>query len=206
MSHVADFSLQANETPCTILYTISDQKVDVGKATIMEPKEPLFHSRPIPPNVFKVSVSSVKPGHENLPRLILVGDDDETPRRLGDCCNGWVLLWPKSLLRLEAAGSTPTSTQPQQGMNINTPPTQLASGVGLGDSGWGKEEAPLVADDVAMDEDEDDDGAAEQYVYNGASSGFERHESVPELPSQRIIDNLPVVKKSRKRARKGKKS
>ena len=159
MSHIADMSLQADVTPCTILYTIGDQKVDVGKATIMEPKEPLFHSRSIPPNVFKVSVASVKPGHENLPPLILVGDDDETPRRLGDCCNGWVLLWPKSLLRLEAAGSTPTSTQPQQGMNINTPPTQLSSGVGLGDSGRGKEEAPLVADDIAMDEDEDDDGA-----------------------------------------------
>ena len=43
-------------------------------------------------------------------------------------------------------------------MNINTPPTQLASGVRLGDSGRGKEEAPLVTDDVAMDEDEDDDG------------------------------------------------
>ena len=112
MSHVADFSLQADETLCTILYTIGDQKVDVGKATIMKPKEPLFHSRPIPLNVFKVSVASVKPGHENLPPLILVGDDDVTPRRLGDCCNGWVLLWPKSLLRLEAAGSTPTSTQP----------------------------------------------------------------------------------------------
>ena len=91
-------------------------------------------------------------------------------------------------------------------MNINTPPTQLASGVGLGDSGRGKEEAPLVADDVAVDEDEDDDGAAEQYVYTGASSGFERHESVPELPSQRIMDDLLVVKKFRKRARKGKKS
>ena len=160
MSHVADMSLQADVTPCTILYTIGDQKVDVGKAMIMKPKEPLFHGWPTPPDVFKVSVASVKPGHENLPPLILVGDDGETPRRLGDCCNaGWVLLWPKSLLRLEAVGSTPTSTQPQQGMNINTPPTQLASGVGLGDSGRGKEEAPLVADDVAMDEDEDDDGA-----------------------------------------------
>ena len=58
-------------------------------------------------------------------------------------------------------------------MNINTPPTQLASGVGLGGSGRGKEEAPLVADDVTMDEDEDD-GGAEQYVYSGASSGFEK--------------------------------
>jgi hypothetical protein len=34
-------------------------------------------------------------------------------------------------------------------MNINTPPTQLASPVMPGDSGWGEEEAPLVADDVA---------------------------------------------------------
>ena len=95
------------------------------------------------------------------------------------------------------------SMQPQQGMNINTPPTQLASGVRLGDSGRGKEEAPLVADDVAMDEDDD---GAEQYVYTGASSGFEHHESVPELPSQHIMDDLPVVKKFRKRARKGKKA
>ena len=117
-------------------------------------------------------------------------------------------MWPKCLLRLEAAGSTPTSTQPQQGMNINTPPTQLASGVGLGDSGRGKEEAPLVADDVAMDEDEDDDGT-QQYVYTGAYSGFERHESLHELSSPEaecIMDDLPVVKKSRKRARKGKKA
>jgi hypothetical protein len=158
-------SLQADVTPCTILYTISGQKVDVGKATIVKPKEQLFHSRPIPPDVFKVSVASVKPGHENLAPPVLGGDDDETPRRLGDC-KRWVLLWPKSLLRLEAAGSTPTTTQPQQGMNINTPPTQLASPVVPGDSGRGEEEAPLVADDVAAAEeamhdidaiDEDDD-------------------------------------------------
>ena len=131
MSHIADFSFQANEIRCTILCTIGNHKVDVGKVTIMEPKEPLFHSRPIPPTIFKVSVASVKPGYKNLPPLILVGDDDETPWRLGDCCNGWVLLWPKSLLRLEAAGST----QPQQGMNINTPPTKLPALVVAGDSG-----------------------------------------------------------------------
>ena len=73
MSHVADFSLQADETLCTIFYTISEEKVDVGKWTIMEPKEPLFHSRPIPPDVFKVSVVSVKPGHENLAPPVLGG-------------------------------------------------------------------------------------------------------------------------------------
>ena len=127
-------------------------------------------------------MASVKPGHE------IVGEDDETPRRLGDCCNGWVLLWPKSLLRLEAAGSTPTSTQ--LGMNINTSPTPL-----------------VVASDVAIDEDEDEDDTQE-YVYTGAYLGVERHELVLELPppeSERIMDNLPVPKKSRKRPRKGKK-
>ena len=44
------------------------------------------------------------------------------------------------------------------------------------------EKAPLVAGDVTIDEDEDDDGT-QQYVYTGTYLGFERHESVPELPS-----------------------
>ena len=155
MSHIADMSLQA-DAPCTILYDINGQKVDMGKATIMKPKEQLFHSRPIAPDVFKVSMASVKLGHENLVPPVLGGDDDEIPWRLGDC-KMWVLLWPKSLLRLEEAGSTPITTQPPQGMNISTPPIQLASPVVLGDSGLGEEEAPLVVDDVAIDEDEDDD-------------------------------------------------
>lgn len=59
--------------PSTILYTISDQKVDVGKATIMKLKEPLFHSWPIPPDVFMVSVANVKLGHENLAPPVLGG-------------------------------------------------------------------------------------------------------------------------------------
>ena len=124
MSHVADMSLQADVAPCTILYTIGGQKVDVGKATIVKPKEHLLHSWPMPPGVFKVSVSSVKEGHENLVHLVpLGGDDDESSRWLGDC-KSWVLLWPKSLIRVKAAWSTPTATQSRQGMNTNTPPTQ----------------------------------------------------------------------------------
>ena len=46
-------------------------------------------------------------------------------------------------------------------------------------------------------------------VYTGAYLGFERHESVPGSPSseaERIMGGLPVVKKSRKRSRKGKKA
>ena len=76
----------------------------------------------------------------------------------------------------------------------------------LGDSVGGEEEAPLVVGDVAIDEDEDDDDT-QQYVNTGAYLGFEHHELVPELSppeSERIMDNLPVPKKSRKRPRKGK--
>jgi len=61
---------------------------------------------------------------------------------------------------------------------------------------------------VAIDEDEDDDGT-QQNVYTGAYLGFEHHESVPELPppeAERIIDDLPVAKKHRKRPRKGNKA
>ena len=55
MSHITDMSLQA-DAPCTILYDINGQKVDVGKATIMNSKEQLFHIRPIDPDVFRVFV------------------------------------------------------------------------------------------------------------------------------------------------------
>ena len=109
-------------------------------------------------------------------------------------------------------------------MNINTSPTQLASAVVLGDSGRGEEEAPLVADEVtaveeamhdidAIDEDEDDDDTL-QYLNTGAYddgglmaqqyeySGFEHHDSAPQLPAaEHIIDSLPIAKKHRKRAR-----
>lgn len=90
-------------------------------------------------------------------------------------------------------------------MNISTPHTQLASPVVLGDSELGEEVAPLVTNDIAIDEDEDeddtqqylntsaiDDGGllAQQYEY----SGSQRHASVPELPPpkpERTIEDLP---------------
>ena len=64
--------------------------------------------------------------------------------------------------------------QPQQGMNINTRPTQIASPVVPGDSGRGEEEAPLVADDVTAIEEamhdaiDEDDYDTLQYLNTGA--------------------------------------
>ena len=78
--------LQAEETPCTILYLIKGQKVDVGKAVIMNPLEPKLHGKQILVGHLRVNLSSVKPGHEDLPPLVrLGGEDDETPPRLGNC-------------------------------------------------------------------------------------------------------------------------
>ena len=126
--------LQAKETPCTILYLIKGQKVDVGKGMIMNPLQPTFHNQPIPVGHFRVSLSSVKSGHEDLPPPVQhVGEDDETPPRIGSC-KGWVLLWPKNLLRLEPAESTPITTHQQACAETTTPPTQLPSPVVPGES------------------------------------------------------------------------
>ena len=105
--------LQAKETPCTILYMIKGQKVDVGKGMIMDPLQPTFHNQPIPAGHFRVSLSNVKSGHEDLPPPVQhVGADYETPPRIGSYKN-WVLLWPKNLIRLEPTESTPITTHQQ---------------------------------------------------------------------------------------------
>ena len=59
--------------------------VDVGKGTIVKPKDRLFHRRQMPDNALRVSVASVKAGYEGLPHPIQTdGEDDETPCSLGN--------------------------------------------------------------------------------------------------------------------------
>ena len=97
---------------------------DVGKGTIVKPKDRLFHRRQMPDNALRASVASVKAGYEGFPRPIQTdGEDDETHTQLGQCKN-WPIMWPKNLLRVEVAGSTPTG--PQEGMTT-TPHTQVQS-------------------------------------------------------------------------------
>ena len=93
--------------------------MDVGKGTIVKPKDRLFHHRQMPDNALRVCVAGVKAGYEGFPRPIQTdGEDDETPMQLGQCKN-WPILWPKNLLRVEVAGRTPTG--PQEGMTTNPP-------------------------------------------------------------------------------------
>ena len=77
--------------------------MDVGKGTIVKPKDRLFHHRQMPENALRVSVASVKVGYVGLPRTIQTdGEDDETPTQLGQRKNGrscgrkifFMLRWP----------------------------------------------------------------------------------------------------------------
>ena len=74
-----------------------------------------------------------------------------------------MLLWPKNLLRQEAAESTPITTHQQAGMNTTTSPTQLPAPVVPGESSGRCEEGGPIVDDVValmeqgMDDEMDED-------------------------------------------------
>ena len=48
MFYATNMCFQADETPCTVLYLIKGQKVDVRKAVITKPLELTFHGQPMP--------------------------------------------------------------------------------------------------------------------------------------------------------------
>ena len=125
----------------------------------MDPLQPTFHNQPIPAGHFRVSLTSVKSGHEDLPPPVQhVGADDETPPRIGSYM-GWVLLWPKNLIRLEPAESTPITTHQQACAEMTTPPTQLPAPVVPGESGGRHDEggAIVLADVISPVEQRMDD-------------------------------------------------
>ena len=55
--------------------------VDVGKGTLVKPKDRLFHRRQMPDNALRVSVASVKVGYEGFPRPIQAMDRMTRPPR-----------------------------------------------------------------------------------------------------------------------------
>ena len=105
----------------------------------------------------------MKSGHEDLPPPVQhVGEDDETPPRIGSC-KGWVLLWPKNLIRLEPAESTPITTHQQACAETITPLTQLPALVVLSESGGRRDEggAIVLADVIGPVEQRMDDETEE---------------------------------------------
>lgn len=152
-------SSKADETPCTLLYHINDQLVDVAKGTIIKPCDRLLPGQPMPSDAFRVSVACVMWGHDSLPSPLLPrADNDESQASLVQCKN-CLMVWPKSLIRVEASGSTPMATpcrsRPIEGNT--TTPIQLQPSVLVGQI-IHEEGGPsiLVADHVGPVDQEDE--------------------------------------------------
>ena len=128
-------SLQADETPCTLLCNVNGQLLDVAKGTIAKPCDRLFHGRPMPANAYRVSVTRVMLSHESLPLPLRAGgEDDESPTMLGQC-KSWPLLWLKNLIRVDAPGSTPMAA-PTEGKT--NPPILTKTNVPIQLAPWMK--------------------------------------------------------------------
>ena len=108
----------------------------------------------------------MKSGHEALPPPVQhVGEDDETPPRIGSC-KGWVLLWPKNLIRLEPAERTPITTHQQACAETTTPPTQLPAPIVPGESGGRHDEGgAIVLADVPVEQRMDDETEVDPMDY-----------------------------------------
>ena len=125
--------------------------MDVAKASILNPLDRMLHHVRMPDNVFRVTVSRLLSNDYSELPLPVPSGGDEDPTKLGGC-KGWMIMWPKTLIRAEIAGATPI-----QGNTTITPPIQLPSFV-LGDH-RGCEEGPTVpvADHAAPVDPQDDD-------------------------------------------------
>jgi hypothetical protein len=60
---------QDDQVECTFLLNVSNELKDVAKGSIIQPLDHIFHTRPMPPDVFRVSVAQVLPGYEDLDPL-----------------------------------------------------------------------------------------------------------------------------------------
>ncbi len=91
---------QALSTPCTFLMRVNDELKDVARGSILRPLDKKWHTRDMADDVYRVEVDRALPGYEDLfPPNQPHGADDDSPLNLASL-KGWVLLWPKTLIRI----------------------------------------------------------------------------------------------------------
>ena len=101
------FSQGAADVPCTLLHFMDGELIDVAKARIVQPGNPVFHGNPMPPTVYRVQLVRVLRGCDDLlPPFRPSGADEDDVMTLSACVS-WPLLWPKSQIRLGAGDTTP---------------------------------------------------------------------------------------------------
>jgi hypothetical protein len=90
-------SPQENKVGCTLLLIINEELHEVAKANIIQPLERNFHGQPMPPNAYRISIVRVLPGYEEVD--------------LGGSL-GYMMLWPKEMIRLDHPGTASNSELP----------------------------------------------------------------------------------------------
>ena len=106
------FSQGAADVPCTLLHFVDGELIDVAKARIVQPGNPMFHSNPMAPTMYRVEVVRVQPGWDaRYPPISTAGPDEEDAMTLSACVS-WPMLWPKSQIRLGAGDTTPQTRPP----------------------------------------------------------------------------------------------
>ncbi|KAK1605587.1 hypothetical protein QYE76_029260 [Lolium multiflorum] len=135
MGRVAWDKPLALSTPCTFLMKVNDELKDVARGSILRPLDKKWHTRDMEDDVYRVEVDRALPGYEDLfPPNQPHGADDDSPLNLASL-KGWVLLWPKTLIRINTySGSTASKGKhiaaPQPAAPVvSAPPQQPAASV-----------------------------------------------------------------------------
>lgn len=121
---------QALSTPCTFLMRVNDELKDVARGSILRPLDKKWHTRDMADDVYRVEVDRALPGYEDLfPPNQPHGADDDSPLNLASL-KGWVLLWPKTLIRINTySGSTASKDKHLAAPHVSVPPRQPAAPV-----------------------------------------------------------------------------
>ncbi|KAK1565940.1 hypothetical protein QYE76_007682, partial [Lolium multiflorum] len=123
-------ALTALSTPCTFLMRVNDELKDVARGSILRPLDKKWHTRDMEDDVYRVEVDRALPGYEDLfPPNQPHGADDDSPLNLASL-KGWVLLWPKTLIRINTySGSTASKDKHLAAPHVSVPPRQPAAPV-----------------------------------------------------------------------------
>ncbi|KAK1692077.1 hypothetical protein QYE76_008774 [Lolium multiflorum] len=117
-------------TPCTFLMRVNGELKDVARGSILRPLDKKWHTRDMEDDVYRVEVDRALPGYEDLfPPNQPHGADDDSPLNLASL-KGWVLLWPKTLIRINTySGSTASKDKHLAAPQVSVPPRQPAAPV-----------------------------------------------------------------------------
>ena len=115
LSPMTALNALTEDTPCSLLAYVNGELIKVAIGSIICPKDTIMHGVQMPQGVFKVKLSVVLPGYEDIPLPIQpLGVDSQLT--LGQCLC-WPMQWPKTQIRLGNI-QIPTSSQQMNNGNM----------------------------------------------------------------------------------------